>query len=235
MTCQQVLLQLESMGSDAIKKVLTTHGAREPLYGVKVENMKKIVKVVKTDYQLSLALYDTGITDAMYLAGLIADSPMMTVDNLNNWVQKAYWSMLAEYTVPWVAAESNHAIPLAMDWIASNQELVAVAGWSTLGSHASITADSQLDIDLYRGLCDSVARDIHTATNRVKQSMNSYLISTGVYITALTPYVITLAHAIGHVKIDMSGTACKIPAIDAYIRKVEARGSLGKKRKTARC
>jgi hypothetical protein len=36
-----------------------------------VEELKKIQKRIKKDYQLALDLYDTGIYDAMYLAGLI--------------------------------------------------------------------------------------------------------------------------------------------------------------------
>ena len=54
------------------------HGAREPFFGVKVEHLKKIQKRIKKDYQLALDLYDTGISDAMYLAGLIADDEKMT-------------------------------------------------------------------------------------------------------------------------------------------------------------
>ena len=44
--------------------------------------MKKIQKRVKMDYQLALDLYDTGIADAMYLAGLIADDAKMTRKDL---------------------------------------------------------------------------------------------------------------------------------------------------------
>ncbi len=59
------------MGSEQTKKVFMRHGAREPFFGVKVGDMKKIVKRVKKNHELSLALYDTGNGDAMYLAGLM--------------------------------------------------------------------------------------------------------------------------------------------------------------------
>jgi hypothetical protein len=45
---------------------------------VKVEELKKIQKQIKKDYQLALDLYDTGVYDAMYLAGLIADDLKMS-------------------------------------------------------------------------------------------------------------------------------------------------------------
>ena len=50
--------------------------------------LKKIQKRVKKDYRLALDLYDTGIYDAMYLAGLIADDAKMTKKDLERWVNK---------------------------------------------------------------------------------------------------------------------------------------------------
>jgi hypothetical protein len=33
----------------------------------------------------------------------------------------------------------------------------------------------------------------------------------------------------------MEGTACKVPSAVDYIKKIEARGSIGKKKKTVKC
>src|SRR5262245_7459188 len=102
MTADEVVEQLRPLGTDAYKKVLLKHGVREPVLGVKVEDLKQIQKRVKKDHQLALALYETGIYDAMYLAGLIADDPRMTKKDLRRWVEKANCPMLSEYTVAWV-------------------------------------------------------------------------------------------------------------------------------------
>ena len=55
----------------------------------------------------------------MYLAGLIADDDKITKEQLNQWADEAYWYMISEYTVPWVAAESRFGMELAMEWIES--------------------------------------------------------------------------------------------------------------------
>src|SRR5438105_3151398 len=101
MTAKAIVEELKALGNEGTKKVLVKHGAKEPFYGVKIEHLKKIQKRIKRDYQLALELYDTGISDAMYLAGLIADDAKMTKKDLQRWVEKAYWYMLSEYTVPW--------------------------------------------------------------------------------------------------------------------------------------
>jgi hypothetical protein len=50
MTAQEILDELKSLGNEATKKVLLKHGAREPFFGVKVEDLKKIQKRIKKDY-----------------------------------------------------------------------------------------------------------------------------------------------------------------------------------------
>src|SRR3954462_12735770 len=108
MTAHEIVRQLKPLGSESYKKTMLNHGVKEPLFGVKIEDLKKIQKRIKKDYQLALDLYDTGIYDAMYLAGLIADDARITKKDLRRWVEKANCGALFEYTVPWVAAESPH-------------------------------------------------------------------------------------------------------------------------------
>src|SRR5437879_7227022 len=117
MTAAEIVEELKPLGSESIKKVLMKHGIQEPLLGVKVEELKKIQKRIKKDYQLALDLYDTGIYDAMYLAGLIAGALKMTKTDLQKWVTKAHCGALCDYTVPWVAAESRFGRELALEWI----------------------------------------------------------------------------------------------------------------------
>jgi 3-methyladenine DNA glycosylase AlkD len=73
MTSKQVLEEIKKTGSESVKKTLMKHGAKEPFYGVKVEDLKKIQKKIKENQQqVALELFATGIGDAQYLAGLMA-------------------------------------------------------------------------------------------------------------------------------------------------------------------
>jgi len=236
MTYPEVMTLLEAAGDEQTKKTLMKHGAREPFFGVKVAELKKILKKTKKNHELSLALYDTGNSDAMYLAGLMADETQITKAQLNKWVKAAYWSYLNEYTVPWVAAETPHGWELAQEWIASTDELVAAAGWSTLASYAGVRPDEELDIAAYDKLLDQVAASIHSAPNRVRYTMNGFVIATGSYISKLTTKAQQVAAHIGKVSVDMpDGTSCKVPLSKDYIQKVIDKDRVGKKRKSARC
>ena len=235
MTTHEVMQQLESFGNESIKNTLMKHGAREPFFGVKVEDLKRIQKKIKKDYTLSLELFDTGNSDAMYLAGLISEPLKMTRDDLKHWVRKAYWYMLSEFTVAWVASESRYGTELALQWIESDQENIACSGWSTLACIASLKPDQEIDIALYLRLLDRISKTIHIEKNRVRHTMNNFVITTGGYCPQLTSEATKVAAAIGKVKVDMNGTACKVPLATEYIQKMHQRGTLGKKRKTAFC
>ena len=234
MTATEVVAELKKFATAQTKKMWMTHGAQEPCFGVKVEDMKKIQKRIKMDYALALELYDTGIADAMYLAGLIADDAKMTKKDLQKWIERATWGMVAEYTVPWVAAASPHGREMALKWIDSKDEAIASAGWGTYGSLVATKEDAELDLAEIKALLQRVAKSIHQQPNRVKYVMNSFVIAVACYVTPLHKLAVDKANGIGKVTVDMVG-ACKIPFAPDHIKKFEARSVIGKKRKSPKC
>ncbi len=234
MTADDIVAELKKLGTAQTKKTWMNHGAQEPCFGVKVEDMKKIQKRVKMDYQLALDLYDTGIADAMYLAGLIADDAKMTKKNLQKWVENANWSMVSEFTVPWVASASPHGREMALKWIESKNEVIASAGWQTYSSMVGITDDADLDIAEIKSLLQRVAKSIHEKPNRVKYVMNGFVIAVGCFVKPLHKLAVETANKIGKVSVELVG-ACKIPYAPDYIKKFEARSAIGKKRKSPKC
>jgi len=235
MNIEEIMDKLAELGSEQTKNTFRNHGASGSVFGVKVGDLKKLVKHVKKDQELALALYDTENSDAMYLAGLSVNPKMMTKEILQNWVEKANWYMLAEYTVAGVAAESPHALELAREWMESDQEMIAVAGWSTYANYLSITPDEKLDLEEIRALLLRAETTIHQEKNRVRYVMNGFVISVGAYVTALYDEAIRTAETIGKVNVNMGKTACKVPLAVPYIKKMEERNKIGVKRKTCIC
>lgn len=235
MTSKEILFELEEYGDEQTKRTYMKLGAKEPLFGVKVQDLKKILKKTKKNHELSLELYATGNYDAMYLAGLMADEKQISKEQLELWVGKAYFSYLSEYTVPWVAAETEYGFELGLKWIQSDIETVASAGWGTLAYYAAVHKDEKLDTKTYIKLLDTIENEIHDAQNRVRYAMNGFVIAVGTYVEGLTKKSKEVAKKLGKVTVDVGGTACKVPLANDYIDKVIAKGRIGVKRKTARC
>ena len=235
MTTAQVMDELKKKGSENIKKIFLNHGAHKDCYGVKIADLKVIQKKIKKDNKLAIDLFKTGNYDAMYLAGLITDDKALSKKEIQSLVEKATSAGIAEYTVSWIAAESNYGWELAMEWIDSPKELIASAGWSTLSGVIAMKPDNELDIATIKKLMKRVEKEIHKAPNRVRYTMNNFLICVGGYIKELTKEAIATANKNGVVMVDMGNTACEVPSAAAYIQKMEAKGYIGKKKKTVKC
>jgi 3-methyladenine DNA glycosylase AlkD len=235
MTAKEIVEELRTLGAESIKKVLRNHGVQEPFFGVKIGDMKKIQKRIKKDYQLALDLYDTGNYDAMYLAGLVADDAKMTKKDLDHWVKMANGGALASATVPWVAAGSNHGYEIALEWIESEKENAAVAGWATLSSLVAMKDDDDLDPAGLERLLQRVQETIHQQPDSVRSAMNGFLIALGTYVQGLSDLAVQAAAKVGQVSVDMGNTACKVPNALEQIHKARERGTVGKKRKTVKC
>ncbi|WP_088070971.1 DNA alkylation repair protein [Gottfriedia luciferensis] len=235
MTLEEIMKTLEEMGTEQTKKTFLRHGAQEPFFGVKIGDLKKLVKFVKKDQELALALYSTGNSDAMYLAGLSINPKLMTKEQLQKWAREVQWYMIAESIVGAVAAESQFAIELARDWIKSDVELIEDCGWSTYSHYLSIAPDEEIDKEEVRTLLNYVENNIHLSKNRVRYTMNGFVISVGSFVPSLTVEAMMVGQKIGKVNVEVGNTACKVPLVTDYIEKVEARGKIGVKKKTCIC
>ena len=231
----QVMKELKKKGSEQTRNTFARHGAPKDMYGVKVADLKVIAKKIKGDQELACELYETGNSDAMYLAGIVADGSQMTKKQLETWAREASWHMLSEYTVPGVAHENQHARELAKKWINSKKELVASAGWNTYAGILATTADEDLDLAEIKSLLKRIEKDIDKAPNRVRYTMNGFVIAVGTYVKPLLKQAKATAKKIGTVSVEMGTTSCKVPLATEYIAKVESAGRVGKKRKTIKC
>ncbi|HTG68275.1 MAG TPA: DNA alkylation repair protein [Candidatus Udaeobacter sp.] len=235
MTYEEVMQELKRLGNEQTKMTFLRHGAMEPIFGVKIGDLKKLVKDVKKDQELALKLFESGNSDAMYLAGLTVNPKTIAKETLQHWVKQSNWYMVAEYTVAGVAAESPFAHELALEWINSPEEMVATCGWSVYANYVSLTPDEQLDLEEISALLKRVQDTIHMEKNRVRYTMNSFVISTGIYVGELREEAEAAAASIGKVHVDVGKTACKVPAAVDYIQKAVSMGKTGVKKKTCIC
>ena len=67
------------------------------------------------------------------------------------------------------------------------------------------------------------------------QDQDAFVIAVGSYVKSLTSAALETAEKIGPVTAHLGNNDCGIPFAPDYIRKVQQRGAIGKKRKTAKC
>ena len=214
---------------------MLAHGAREPIHGVAISELKKIQKRAGgTNHALALELWDTGVYDAMYLAALLADDVQMSPRDLQRWVAGANCSgalrvlrALGRERQPGTAGRS------ALKWIDSRKELEAAAGWGTLGGVVAIRDDAELDLAHAEEAAGARGEgDPQRAQPRALHDERLRHRGGQLREAAAPPRPSRSASGMGKVEVDMGDTSCKVPGVVEYIGKVKARGNSGKKRKS---
>lgn len=214
-----IMQKLQTLGNEQIKKIYIKHGAKEPLYGVKTGDLKPIANKIKKDYELSIKLYETGNYDAMYLAGMIADSQKMSKENFDSWIENAYCHGLSDYTVASTLARSEMAQEIADEWINSKKELYQSAGWTCYCKLLKEQNNDKFSIEKIKQYLYSIELNICKSANRVRYSMNNFLIAVGIFYKPLQKQAFEVAKNIGEIQVDMGETSCKTPLATAYIQK----------------
>jgi len=54
MNASEITQHLKAQAGDSYKRILINHGAREPVQGVKIAELKKLQKQIRSDYPLAL-------------------------------------------------------------------------------------------------------------------------------------------------------------------------------------
>ncbi len=235
MDLEMVMMELEALGKERIKKTYISNGAIEPLFGVATGAMKPIAKKIKKNQTLADQLYATGNYDAMYFAGVIADPMKMTESDFQRWIDAAYFYMLSDFVVAVTLAETEFAQDVADKWIASGEELKMSAGWSCYCWLLGNRPDTEFITSKISGMLDQVKNTIHNSPDRTKSAMNNFVYTVGISYLPQHDKAVETAKAIGPVEIRRDKKKNSILLASENIQKDVDRGLLGFKRKHVRC
>lgn len=235
MELNEIMKELESLGKERTKKHYVSQGAKEPLFGVATGAMKPIVKKIKKNQQLAEELYATGNYDAMYLAGMIAEPEVMTKEDFERWIDKAYFYMISDFIVAVTLAETDIAFEVADGFINSGKELVMSAGYSCYEWLIGNRKDSEFERDKILSMLELVEKTIHMQPNRTKVAMNRFVIAVGVSYVPLHEEALRTAERIGVVSIALGTKESIQPNAFENIKSETEKGRLGFKRKNVRC
>lgn len=235
MNFEMVMKELEALGTERIKKTYINNGAHDPLFGVATGKMKPIAKKIKKNQPLAEQLYASGNYDAMYLAGIIADPTRVTEEDLERWIDAAYFYMLSDYVVAVTLAETDFAQVVADKWIVSHEELKMSAGWSCYCWLLGNRPDDEFSASKIANMLDQVENTIHASPDRTKSAMNNFIYTVGISYLPLHDKAVEIAKAVGPVEVKKDKKKSSILLASETIQKDIDRGRLGFKRKYVRC
>ncbi len=171
----------------------------------------------------------------MYLSVMVADSSKMTKEIFNDWISKADMYMISDYGVAKLLSETDFALELSREWLKIDDEFTQSAPYSTYSYLLGTKEDDYFDMNEIESLLLDIKNNIHVSMNRVRYSMNSFVISVGISYKPLQYLAIDVANHIGKVNVYLGNTSCKVPLASDYIESSLEKGKDGIKRKSSRC
>ncbi len=88
MTLKEAITRLKTLGNERMRAQNTRHGAGGNQFGVRLGDIRKVAKKIKTDHALAMKLWETGNIDARLLAILVMEPGKLTAAELDAMVKR---------------------------------------------------------------------------------------------------------------------------------------------------
>jgi 3-methyladenine DNA glycosylase AlkD len=232
MTLNEVMKELESLGSEQTRKIYRNHGADIAQFGVSIAHLKKIAKKLKGNHKVGIELLHSQNVDAIYLSQFVVDEKRVSIDDLEAVIECTNYYMLLDNVVATLMARNQDLVKeFLYEYLDSENDRKKQVGYSAYSMILGSYEDDEIDYNHVKSTIEYVRNNIHESENRVRYSMNNFLIAAGAANKDITSLSKEAAKEIGKVKVFMGKTSCKVPDAFSYITKIEDRGTIGKKRK----
>lgn len=194
-TVEDVLEQLQAKAKpDQLEGMAKFAITGERRLGVSVPDMRKIAKDIGRDHQLALDLWETGIPDAMIVAGMIAEADKLTEAEMEDWVVDIQSWDVCDQVCMNLFEKSPLAEKKIYDWSTREEEFVKRASYALIAClawHDKTASDE--DFIKYFPIIKFGATD---ERNFVKKAVNWALRNIGKRNLALNKAAIDLARDI---------------------------------------
>ena len=194
MTENEILAKLGDLGNEKRKKMYIKNGAGENTFGVLLGELRKLANQLGTNHELALELWQSGNTDAQWLACMLFDAKRLTLDEERSMVTQLTYPDMIDKFVGRVVCNHKDADILAEEWSVSNKDNLGRAGWNLIVHKVS---DGKLTNAALEELLTRVEAELQTATPGKQWAMNHALCEIGIHYPQFTERCITLAETLG--------------------------------------
>lgn len=176
MTLQEILEQLESLSDERTRKHNTKSGVGENQYGVKLGDLRKVAKKIKTNHEMALKLWETENFDARMLALLIIKPKSLSADELDVIVRSVKYDRVADWLNAYVVKVHPENETLRQKWMTDEHPMVARSAWHLV--YLNVAKKPELfDIP---DLLDRLDSDMGSADPQTQWTMNFALAEIGI-------------------------------------------------------
>lgn len=219
MTLAETLAQLEALGTEKMRAQNTRHGAGDNQFGVRLGDIRKLAKQIKTNHALALALWETENIDARLLATLLIKPKALSAAALDRMVRSVTFVQVADWLNAYVIKRHPDKETLRQAWMSSDGPWAARAGWQLTAERVAKRPE-QLDLP---ALLDRIESEMGQAAPEVQWTMNNSLAEIGIRFPEQRERAITIGERLGVYRDYPVSKGCTSPFAPIWINEMVRR------------
>jgi len=218
-TLASTLAKLESLGHEKVRALNRKRGAGDAQYGVRLGDVRKVAKEIKTDHALALELWDTGVLEARLLAILLLEPKRLTRDELDAMVRSPGFVQVADWLDSYVTRQHPEKEALRRAWLADDDPWALRAGWSLTAERVGKSPDG---LDL-ADLLDRIEAELAHAAPEAQWTMNNTLAGIGIHHAEHRERAVAIGERLGVYRDYPTPKGCTSPFAPSWIAEMVRR------------
>lgn len=218
-TVEEILGQLEALGNETVRARNKKNGAGDNQFGVKLGDIRKLAKAIKTNHELALALWETENVEARLLAMLLIKPGNLSVEEMDRMVRSATFAQVADWFNAYVVKKHPEKETLRLAWMTAADPWAARAGWG-LSSERIGSSPEGLDLP---ALLNRIESDMKGAAPEVQWTMNFCLAGIGIHFPEYRERAVAIGEDLGIYRDYPVSKGCTSPFAPIWINEMVSR------------
>lgn len=193
MTVAEILIKLEALGNETMRRHNLKNGAGDNQFGVKRGDIRALANKIKTDDELAKALWTTGNIDARFLAILIITPKRLSGDELYSMVCSERFTEVIDWLYSYVIKEHPENEQLRLQWLQVDDPMAVRLGWSLTAGRVTRSPEG-LDLP---AILDRIEAEMPAAPPAVQWTMNTTLAQIGINHPAYRERALAIGERLG--------------------------------------
>jgi 3-methyladenine DNA glycosylase AlkD len=194
MTANEILTMLSEIGNDKRKQMYIKNGASENTYGVLLGELRKIAKQIGKNHELAVELWQTGNTEARWLACMIMDVQKLSLKEVREMTEELTYNDLIDKFIGEVICYHKDAEILEREWTVSDKDNLGRAGWNLVVYRVSEGNESE---EALNKILATVEAELQTASPGKQWAMNHAMCEIGICYPEYTERCMSMGERLG--------------------------------------
>jgi len=219
MSIKEILEELKNLGSEKLRSINSKNGIGDKQFGVKMGDIRKIAKKIKSNHELGLALWESEYFEAQMLAILIIKPKELSSEKLESMISSIKYSRVSDWFNSYILKVQLENENLRQNWINDKNPMLARSAWY-LTSLLVKKNPELLDIP---ALLDRIENEMQEISSEVQWTMNFTLAEIGINHPKYQQRAIEIGESLGVYKDFPTSKACTSPYAPIWIREMVSR------------